>query len=159
MSNNPSAKGHCQQYNPVGRARDSWSGGQGALGSTFACLFGFLTLLGYIAGGLQDWRLTILRAATHETERGDHDFCLSRSHYTDNDPTSRERAATAGIEPRTSSRVLPTELPHLLGFDRRSRRPLPIGWVDVSIMWPVETEVMVSPLCRCVAAGTIVRRQ
>ena len=28
---------------------------------------------------------------------GDHDFCLSRSHYTDTDPTSRERAATAGI--------------------------------------------------------------
>ena len=24
-------------------------------------------------------RLTILRAATHETELGDHDFCLSRS--------------------------------------------------------------------------------
>ena len=48
-------------------------------------------------------RLTILRAATHETERGGHDFCLSRSHYTDTDPTSRERAATAGIEPDTSS--------------------------------------------------------
>ena len=49
-------------------------------------------------------RLTILRAATHETELGD--FCLSRSHYTDTDPTSRERAATAataGIEPGTSS--------------------------------------------------------
>ena len=43
-------------------------------------------------------RLTILRAATHETELGDHDFCLSRSHYTDTDPTCRERAATAGIE-------------------------------------------------------------
>ena len=48
-------------------------------------------------------RLTILRAATHETELGDHDFCLSRSHYTDTDPTSRERAATAGIESGTSS--------------------------------------------------------
>ena len=36
-------------------------------------------------------------------ERGDHDFCLSQSHYTDTDPTSRKRAATAGIEPRTSS--------------------------------------------------------
>ena len=42
-------------------------------------------------------RLPILRAVTHETELGDHDFCLSRSHYTDNDPTSREWAATAGI--------------------------------------------------------------
>ena len=29
------------------------------------------------------------RAATHETELGEHDFCLSRSHYTDTDPTSR----------------------------------------------------------------------
>ena len=38
--------------------------------------------------------LIILHAATHETELGDHDFCLSRSHYTDTDPTSRERAAT-----------------------------------------------------------------
>ena len=37
-------------------------------------------------------RLTILHAATHEIELGDHDFCLSRSHYTDTDPTSRERA-------------------------------------------------------------------
>ena len=48
-------------------------------------------------------RLTILRAATLETELGDHDFCLSRLHYTDTDPTSRERAATAGIESGTSS--------------------------------------------------------
>ena len=34
-------------------------------------------------------RLTILRSATHETEVGDHDFCLSRSHYADTDTTSR----------------------------------------------------------------------
>ena len=47
--------------------------------------------------------LTILCAATHETELADHDFCLSRSHYTDTDPTSRERAAPVGIEPGTSS--------------------------------------------------------
>ena len=47
-------------------------------------------------------RLTILRAATHETALGDYDFCLSRSHYTDTDPTSSERAATAGIKPGTS---------------------------------------------------------
>ena len=36
------------------------------------------------------------------------------SHYTDTDPTSRERAATAGIEPGPpdqESRALPTELP------------------------------------------------
>ena len=50
-------------------------------------------------------RLTILRAATHEyeTELVDHDFCLSRSHYTDTDPLSRDRAATAVIGPGTSS--------------------------------------------------------
>ena len=34
------------------------------------------------------------------------------------------------------------------GFDSRSGRPLRTGWVAVSIiMWPAETEVMVSPLC------------
>ena len=60
--------------------------------------------LGYIADGSHDWRLTILRPATHVTKRGDHDFCLSRSHYTDTDPTSRERVATAEIEPTSSPR-------------------------------------------------------
>ena len=30
--------------------------------------------------GLKTERLTILRAATHETELEDHDFCLSGSH-------------------------------------------------------------------------------
>ena len=60
----------------------------------FFCLFGwFLNVL------VKNWailrthpkteRKTILRAATHETELGDHDFCLSRSHYTDTDLTSR----------------------------------------------------------------------
>ena len=53
--------------------------------------------------GTQDWRLIILRAATHKTERGDHYFCLNRSHYTDTDPTGKEREATAGIESRISS--------------------------------------------------------
>ena len=38
-------------------------------------------------------------------------------------------------------------------------RPLPTGWVGVSIMRPAETEVMVFPLCLCVAARYIVRRQ
>ena len=61
-----------------------------------------LLLVGFLTGPKTE-RPTILRAATHETELGDHDFCLSRSHYTDTDPTSRERAATAGIEPGTSS--------------------------------------------------------
>ena len=35
-----------------------------------------------------------------ETERGHHDFCLSRSHYTDTDPN--RRGAGARIEPATS---------------------------------------------------------
>ena len=73
----------------------------------FVCLFGFLTSSSttrlYRGRAPRQERLTMLRAATHETELGDHDFCLSRSHYTDTDPTCRERAATAGIEPGTSS--------------------------------------------------------
>ena len=53
--------------------------------------------------GPKTGRLTILRAATHETKLGDYDLCLSPSHYTDTGPTSRERAATVGIKPATSS--------------------------------------------------------
>ena len=30
------------------------------------------------------------------------------------------------------------------GIDSRCRHPLPTGWVGVSIMWPAETELMVS---------------
>ena len=33
------------------------------------------------------------------------------------------------------------------GLDPRCGRPLPTGWVGVSILWPTETEVMVSQLC------------
>ena len=71
----------------------------------FVCLVSYRPRqqLGYIADRSQDWRRKILRAATYETEWGDHDFLLSRSHYTGTDPTSRERAASTGIEPRTSS--------------------------------------------------------
>ena len=73
----------------------------------FGCLVGFITSSSttglYRGRAPRQERLTILRAATHETELGDHDFCLSRSHYTDTAPTSRERAATAGIEPWTFS--------------------------------------------------------
>ena len=39
------------------------------------------------------------------------------------------------------------------GFDPHCGRPLPTAWVDVSIMGPAETEVMVSPLC-LVSLGT-----
>ena len=75
--------------------------------ATGICLFGFLTSSSttrlYRGRAPRQRVLTILRAATLETELGDHDFCLIRSHYTDTDPTSRERAATAGIEPGTSA--------------------------------------------------------
>ena len=73
------------------------------------CLVGWLVLNVLVnykvisRTGPKTERLTILHAATHETELGDHDFYLSRSHYPDNDPTSSERAATAGIEPGTFS--------------------------------------------------------
>ena len=77
------------------------------LHARFVCLVGFLTSSSTTRllsrAGPKTERLAILRAATHETELGDHDCCLSRSHYTDTDPISRERAARAGIEPGTSS--------------------------------------------------------
>ena len=47
------------------------------LETRLVCLFFSLRRrqqLGYIADGSQEWRPTILRAATHETEREDHDF-------------------------------------------------------------------------------------
>ena len=44
----------------------------------------------------------------------DHGFCFSRSHYTDTDPTGRERASTAGVEPTTSS----LEVSHSPGLSR-----------------------------------------
>ena len=49
----------------------------------FVCLLGSLTSSSttrlYRGRAPRQERLTILRAATHETELGDHDFCLSRS--------------------------------------------------------------------------------
>ena len=39
-------------------------------------------------------RLTILRAATYETELGDHDFCLNRSHYTDHNRIQTNEIST-----------------------------------------------------------------
>ena len=44
------------------------------------------------------------------------------------------------------------------GFDSRCGRPLPTGWVGVSIMWPAETEAMSPSSVSCVAARKIVRR-
>ena len=76
---------------PAARARINRNGSDSS-GSEISC-----------DTGPKTEHLTILRAATHETELGNHDFCRSWSHYTDTDPNSRERAATAGIEPTTSS--------------------------------------------------------
>ena len=65
--------------------------------------------------------LTILRAATHETELGYHDFCFRRSHYTHTDPTSRERVATAEIEPRTSSPCIRSHALYRLSYRALTR--------------------------------------
>ena len=69
----------------------------GIMGSVrlFVWLVGFLTSSSttstrlYRGRAPKTERLTILRAAPHETELGDHNFCLSRSYYTDIDPASR----------------------------------------------------------------------
>ena len=69
-------------------------------------LFGFLTSSSttrLYRGRVPRLTSDNLCAVTHETERGNQDFCLSRSHYTDTDPTSRERVVTAGSDSRTSS--------------------------------------------------------
>ena len=70
----------------------------------FVCLFGFLTSSSttrlYRGRAPRQERLTILRAATHETELGDHDFCLSRSHYTDTDPTCKRAGGHSGDRTR-----------------------------------------------------------
>ena len=94
----------------------------------FVCLVGFLTSSSttrlYRGRAPRQERLTILRAATHETELGDHDFCLSRSHYTDTNPTCRERAATAGIEPGTSSPGVARSTAELPRPPRHGQTPL-----------------------------------
>ena len=72
----------CQGANPAAPPMLTWT----KRFLPLLCLFGFLTSSSATkptADGSQDWRLTILSAAPHKTERGDHDFCLSRSHYTD----------------------------------------------------------------------------
>ena len=66
--------------------------------SYLVCLFGFSmssSATSLYRGSVP--RLTTLGAATHETEWGDHEFCLSRSHCTDTDPTSRKQVATAAV--------------------------------------------------------------
>ena len=79
-------------------------------GDFFVCLFCFLTSSSttrLCRGRVPRLTSDNFTCCHTETERGDHDFCLSRLHYTYTDPTSRERAATAGIEPRTSSPEVP----------------------------------------------------
>ena len=73
-------------------------------GNSDGCVFSFIftvVLFGWFCNVLVN-NYAISRTGS-ETERGDHDLCLSWSHYIDNDPISRAQAATAGIEPRTSS--------------------------------------------------------
>ena len=54
--------------------------------------------------GPETKRLTISRAAT-QSERGDHGFCLSRLHFTNTDPTRRERARGSIHDLLTRSRA------------------------------------------------------
>ena len=73
----------------------------------FVCLFGFLTsssttrLYRGWAPRQSVWQFYVLPHLRQSWET--MTFCLSRSHYTDTDPNSRERAATAGIESGISS--------------------------------------------------------
>ena len=76
----------------------------------FVCLVGFLTS----SSTTRLYRGRVPKLASdnftccHTRDRvGNHEFCFSWSHYTDTDPTIRERAATTGIEPRTSSPGVP----------------------------------------------------
>ena len=52
--------------------------------NAFLMLFVFVCFIWFLNNKIISWtgpkteRLAILRAATHETELGDHDFCLSR---------------------------------------------------------------------------------
>ena len=74
----------------------------------FVCLVGFLTststtgLYHGLAPRQSVWQFYVLPHIRHRWETMSSVFCLSRLHYTDTDPTSRERAATAGIEPAIS---------------------------------------------------------
>ena len=96
-------------------------------GLRFVCLFGFLTsssttrLYRGRAPRQSVWQFYVL---PHEAGVGDHDFCLSRSHYTDTDqPVGSgrpQRESNPGLAsswylskpgpPHQESRALPTEL-------------------------------------------------
>ena len=68
-----------------------------------------------------------------ETERGDRDLCLSRSHYTDTDPTSRKRACDSNSRPPEQElHALPTEPPHLFFKEDKFFSPTShICWIIV----------------------------
>ena len=51
-------------------------------------------------------RMTPDNFTCYHTERGDHDFCLSRLHYTDTDPISREGRDDRTHDLLTSSSAL-----------------------------------------------------
>ena len=76
------------------------------------CCFFFLNLFGFLTSSSKARlypgrvpRLTFdnFTCCYSETEWGDHDSCLSRSHYTDTDPMSRDLVPRVGIEPTASS--------------------------------------------------------
>ena len=101
----------CEKFsNVVTLDRDHYAAVQRSIivKNMFVCLFRFLTSSSTTR--LYRGRPSRLTSDNYKrcntrgrTGRPCHDFCLSRSHYTDTDPTRRERAAAAGIEPGTSS--------------------------------------------------------
>ena len=79
----------------------------------FLLLFGFLTYSStakLYRGRIPRLTSDNCKCPAHETGRGDHDFGLFRSHYTDIDPTSWERGSNPR-PPHQESRALPNELP------------------------------------------------
>ena len=68
----------------------------------------------------------------HKTERGDHDFCLSRSHYTDTDPSSREWGGHSGDK----THDLLTRSCALYRLSYCAPPPPPLEWLSQRIWLP-----------------------
>ena len=123
--------------------------------SLFVCLFGFLTsssttrLYSARVPRQSVGQFYVLPACHTKTELGDHDFFLSRSHYTDTDPTSRERVFLKGrlcnnsvvCLPWQSSQAVLSSFPQRTRFslegERDQMRKMILNWfhlVDV-ISW------------------------